>query len=81
MTYRTEFEQSKLQIIRAERRILSQREIVKKLRSDTEPHYSAMASDLLALMEDRIVATRRRHSESFGFDKGSREQSEMIVAN
>ena len=80
MSFRTEVEQSNLQITRAEQRILSQRAIVRKLRFDTEPRYSAMASDLLAVMEERIVAMRKRHVELLRVDGTPRERSEMIVA-
>ncbi len=69
MSFRTEVEQSSLQITRAENRILSQRAIVRKLRFDTEPRYCAMASDLLSLMEERILAMRKRHVELLGMSE------------
>lgn len=81
MSLRTEVEQSELHIARAEKRIRSQREIVKKLRFDTEPRYSEMANDLLVVMEQRIAAMRRRHVELLGLDRQPMKQSESIVAN
>lgn len=80
MSFRTEVEQSHLPITSAEQRIRSQRAVVKKLRFDNEPRYSEMASDLLVVMEERIVAMRKRHVELLAVDKMPRERSEMIVA-
>ena len=81
MSFRTEIEQSSLQITRAENRILSQRAIVRKLQFDTESRYCAMASDLLSLIEERIVAMRKRHVELLGMNETPEKRSEMIVAD
>ncbi len=80
MSFRTEIEQSDLHIYRAEKRILCQRAIVKKLRFDIEPRYSEMANELLVVMEERIVAMRKRHVELLGLSDKPRQQSEMLVA-